>query len=65
MSEGSNPLITPKYKSYKSLAAICLNASLSAFFVGYSLVYMGSLTHEDFEIAITQGYKFNEHDWGN
>lgn len=48
MSEGSNPLITPKYKSYKSLAAICLNASLSAFFVGYSLVYMGSLTHEDF-----------------
>lgn len=60
MLEESSPLITPKYKSYLSLVAICLNASLSAFFVGYSLVYIGSLTHDDFEAAIMEGYKFND-----
>lgn len=43
-----NPLITHMYKSYIKLLLICSNVSLSAFFVGYSLVYVGSLSLYDF-----------------
>jgi hypothetical protein len=52
LAENDNPLITPLYKSYWKLLAICMNASLSAFFVGYSLVYIGSLSIDDFPRVI-------------
>lgn len=65
MSELSNPLVTPIYKSYFKLLMICANASLSAFFVGYSLVYMGSLSVSNFSTAILDDYGFNKLDWSH
>jgi hypothetical protein len=58
MPEKQSPLITPLYKSYVKLLAICINVSLSAFWVGYSLVYMGSIGKEDFKPAILEDYNF-------
>lgn len=33
-----NPLLEHKYRSYCHLLSICLNAALSSFYIGYSLV---------------------------
>jgi hypothetical protein len=54
-----NPLISPKYLSYSKIFLICLNATLAAFYVGYSLVYIGLLKEKDFQEAIIKGYGFD------
>jgi hypothetical protein len=43
------PFSNIEYKSYVKLFLICLNVSLSAFYVGYSLVYVGMLKDKDFK----------------
>jgi hypothetical protein len=58
MPEIHNQLITPKYKSYAKLLAICINVSLSAFWFGYSFVYMGTIGANDLEITILKEYNF-------
>ena len=60
-----NPLIGNKYKSFPQLVAICINACLSSFFVGYSLVYVGALHPEDFKPIIMEQYHLNLGDSAN
>ena len=48
--EESNPLITQQYNSFCKLLTICFNACLASFFVGYSLVYLGTLPNFQFII---------------
>lgn len=59
----SNKLVPHQYKSYKQMLTTCFNASLAAFYVGYSLVYAGFLTSEQFQIAILKDYGFNAWGW--
>ena len=45
------PLLSSKqYTSFCRVLLICINACLSAFFVGYSLIYMGTLPNFQFII---------------
>ena len=45
------PLLSPRqHRSFCRVLLICINASFSGFFVGYSLIYMGTLP--DFQFVI-------------
>lgn len=56
-------MVGDEVKSYTKLFLICLNVCLSAFYVGYSLVYVGMLKEDDFQKVIVNDYGFFLWDW--
>ena len=61
----NNPLVGPRYRSLCRLILICMNASLSAFWVGYSLAYVGALHTSEFNPTIMIQYHLNLGDEGD
>ena len=57
--DDARPLINRRYKSFCQILSICINACLSSIFIGYSLVYLGTLPNFQF---IIDEYSIGSHD---